>query len=1001
MVLGSLLAPLAAQAQVYVGPRRPGQSGVSYEPHTWARVDLLAAPTRQQTEAGGVRLYFYEQERDVAERAASAIETAYAELSVDFDYVPEQPFSYVLYSTYLDFLGTNLFPVQEGTLGVTSTRDLTIALPYFGDHRRFMHVSKHEMAHEFTIQKVRSAAAAAGTGRDPLGVYPLWFIEGLAEYYANDGLTPEAAMLARDLVTNADTRRFWGPLGFFDDAPTSVLWTYQLGHLRCVFLAETYGEQVIQDLLSRGHEAIGVTYAGQTALRGFPSLMQTVTDVAPSQMEREWQEWLRERTYQEWLDGETRPSDTEALGPTNGYILGLTASPSGQTVAYTAIDFQTYRTRIMLADRRDPRHTRRVVADSRPGVESLHPVEDRIFALGDDVLVYAAQHRGADVLTWQSITTKPVQWRGKRRKKREQRTAAELGPRRVKLHLGRKHRIRLRDHGLVGATGLSVSPDGTEAAFVGLTPDGHVDVYKVALRDRATPVQMTDDAYAERHTAWGPDGIVYASDATSNGFYALFAAGKNGAATQLTHEERDHLQPVFSGGTLLFTAWDDARLDLYEYRAADHSIIRHTRMTTGVSSPAPSDEGAWTLLQQSGSRVPVVLPREMWRDESPIPQAPTGQASSIPVRSLGDSKPYRPLDPKNWGLENGLGFFGAGPGGIYGQLFLSASDLLKERGLVLSAAAFGNLRLTDGYLAYTDQSNRVTWAVGVSQNLRFRLDNSTALRFQSAERSYGILGSARYPLDRFAYAQLDVQLGGTQYFLLGDSEGLLRGQIDPETGQNVFTLWDEKNGKARPQAEMTIRLGYDTVRYHPTTGPHGGGSVLGEVSVASQPFNDEMFGSARIDAERFVPIRLQSFFGANVFVRASAGTSFGGIYARNFFLSSFDTLRGVRFADADWLLGRHFATATAELQLPLDALLRIAILSSVEAVAGVDAGAVSADVESLWNKRVVDVALGTNLVFGPLVFRVHFARPLNVGTELPNTGRGQWVPNLSVRWLSL
>ena len=368
------------------------------------------------------------------------------------------------------------------------------------------------------------------------------------------------------------------------------------------------------------------------------------------------------------------------------------------------------------------------------------------------------------------------------------------------------------------------------------------------------------------------------------------------------------------------------------------------------------------------------------------PQAPTGAPTPIPIRSLSDATPYRPLAPKNWGLENGLGFFGAGPGGIYGQLFLSASDQLKERGLVLSAAAFGNFRLTDGYLAYTDQSNRVTWAGGVFQNLRFRLDNSTPLRFQSAERSYGVLGSARYPFDRFAYAQLDVQLGGTQYFLLGDSEGLLRGQIDPETGRNMFTLWEEQNGRARPQAETTLRLGYDTVRYHPTTGPHGGGSALGEVSVASQPFNDEVFGSARLDAERFVPIRLQSLSGANLFVRASAGTSFGGTYARNFFLSSFDTLRGVRFADADWLLGRHFATATAELQLPLDALLRIAILSSIEAIAGVDAGAVSADLDGLWDKRVVDVALGTNLVFGPLVFRVHLARPLAVGTALPNTG---------------
>ena len=51
--------------------------------------------------------------------------------------VPDHQLPYVLYSSYEEFLQTNLFPVQEGILGVTSTIDLKLALPYFGDPRLY------------------------------------------------------------------------------------------------------------------------------------------------------------------------------------------------------------------------------------------------------------------------------------------------------------------------------------------------------------------------------------------------------------------------------------------------------------------------------------------------------------------------------------------------------------------------------------------------------------------------------------------------------------------------------------------------------------------------------------------------------------------------------------------------------------------------------------------------------------------------------------------------
>ncbi|HMI93931.1 MAG TPA: hypothetical protein VK509_21300, partial [Polyangiales bacterium] len=152
--------------------------------------------------AGGIRLYFYERERVIAERAAASIENSYRYLAEQFAYAPRRTFAYFLYSSYIEFLQTDLFPVQEGVLGITSTESLELTLPYFGDHRLFEDVSTHELAHEFTIQKLLTVAREADVSDAPIMQMPLWFVEGLAEYYAKRGMDDEAEALVRDLVLN-------------------------------------------------------------------------------------------------------------------------------------------------------------------------------------------------------------------------------------------------------------------------------------------------------------------------------------------------------------------------------------------------------------------------------------------------------------------------------------------------------------------------------------------------------------------------------------------------------------------------------------------------------------------------------------------------------------------------------------------------------------------------------------------------------------------------------
>lgn len=244
----------------------------------------------------------------------------------------------------------------------------------------------------------------------------------------------------------------------------------------------------------------------------------------------------------------------------------------------------------------------------------------------------------------------------------------------------------------------------------------------------------------------------------------------------------------------------------------------------------------------------------------------------------------------------------------------------------------------------------------------------------------------RWYTSRLVYWKPSDSITRFQSFL---ADGQLNG-----TGHDLLPVWAAQHGTPRLQSETVVRLGVDTTRMHPSTGPVAGSTLLLEASLGWQPLNDEVFGALRVDAQHHVPLPLGR--GANLGLRASAATSGLGDYARSYWLSSYDTLRAYHVGDPA-LLGRHFWFAGAELQVPLDAVVRLP-LGNLEAVAGLDFGGVSDELDTLWSARVLDGALGVNVVLRPFVLRLHWARAIDVGAPLPVT-RGPWVTNVSLSWL--
>jgi hypothetical protein len=964
------------------------------------------------TKSGGVRFFFYENEREVAELAAPQLENAYRYLVDRFRYVPTKTFPYILYSSYQEFLQTNITAVSEGTLGVTSTQgNLELTLPYMGDHRLFGEISTHELAHQFTIQKVRTLAEGANTFGDPLNAIPLWYIEGIAEYYAKGGLDPEAEMMVRDLLVNPDLEKGYAFLDFFSQGPYGFLWIYKVGQARATFLEETYGPGFLQKVLEESPKLISGT--GTVPSLNFEGLLELLTGDDPKQISARFENWLKQRAYRTYLKAEQTEPALDVLRERRGIITALNSSPNGQVLLYRNILPETGENELILVDPRAPEQSEKVEGDGKPGYESFHPVFGRNFALSGEQLVFVAETLARDTVYVQDY-----------KHSAEQFTAAELPSRspyvatsresprgaryRVRFQLGKRVAYNVAQHGLIAVHSPAFSPDGKSLAFIGLNEKGVRDVYVLPLDQGpdAAPRQLTRDMYGERSLSWGPSGIVFTSDATAHGYYNLFRVRPETPeqVERLTTEARDHLDPVvFKDGRIFFVAYENSRSDLHEYTGGG-TVVRRTDVATGLFEPCPGPEGnVWSLFHLSGERQPSLL-RAQRMLSFPVAAAPAdGTPSPLPQRPLTEAVPYRPFAWENIDIGPVMGFAGAGGGGFVGQVFAQASDRLKNHAMLLSVAVYGSLELTDGYLIYLDQSKRTTWGTGLFQSLRYRLDRSIldlagdrggTLPFDaqlSWERFYGAMGLARYPLSSFLFLEGQLSIGGVSYFMDPFTAFYLNLPEFNGIG-DLYTPWRAQTSRARFQTEVSTSLGYNTLRYHYTGVPLSGTSTLLEVSLGAHPFDREVFGNVRLDAERYFPLHLGS---THVMLRGGTGTTFGGQYARSFYLSSFDTIRGVPFGDERWLLGPHYLYSTLELRVPLDPIIRVLILNNIMGVAGFDFGGVGTSPRDAWDHRVLNAAVGINVGFGPLLLRLHFAYPFDIGARAGRPDDG-WVTQFSI-----
>ena len=513
-------------------------------------------------------IYYYPEMKDLAERGAFFAEEAYAELQVKFNHTLGSRVPLIFYSSHLHFQQTNTVGgfIPEGVGGFFEFLKGRVVIPSDGSTYQFRHVIRHELVHVFMHSKVARVLADHRKTADRLP--PLWFVEGLAEYWSSDW-DAQAEMVIRDAVLNDiivglnDMDRIYG----------SFL-MYKEGQAALTYIAERYGEEKILLLLEN---------MWRTSV--FSEVLLATVGKDYRRFDEEWLYALKKRTYPLLAT-----SDAPSMATRNLVNVGFNAKPvvferdsvrnvyfiSNRT-GYTGI----YRRDLDVPDP-DNAGTQVIEGETSDELEAFHPFRTRIDVSPAGVLAFSAKTGEQDALHLYDVVA------GERVRSYQFRSLVSIGS-------------------------ATWSPDSVRVAFSAIDKAGHNDLYLLDTRSGELR-RLTNDYYDDRDPAWSPDGrlIAFSSDRTPfgrTGRYNLFLYGvETGAIDYLTYGDESYSGPAWSrdGRRVAFTCDADGVQNIWVMDLDDSLYAPHRTMRKVTHFVTSAFDPTWT---SAGTLVVAVFER--------------------------------------------------------------------------------------------------------------------------------------------------------------------------------------------------------------------------------------------------------------------------------------------------------------------------------------------------------------------------------------------------------
>jgi len=914
---GSRLFP-----QSIIFPRHPGKPDPRWKNFNWQYVDFK----KEQT---SYRLYFYEEEAWTAQFTAPLIAEHIQYLGELFNYYPTQSFSYLLFGSLREFQQANIFSISEGVQGITSTEEASMAIPYWGDVEAFRHVSTHELVHQFQVQKLNTLAGA--TNPEAFSLIPLWFIEGMSEYYSLRGMDAESRVFIRDLLLHPDEKNEHKVPKFFDPGPMNFIQIYKMGQARIDFLETQFGKGTTQRIFET---------AAKQVIQGkltFEALVLTELKTSVEELEAKWKDYLN-RDYGAEAAALKQPVEAfEEIEKAGENLDEFEISPDQSLIAIREIDPLIGTTSVSLINVKK-NDKMEIVRDQKPDLLTLFFMQFPILALRNDKIAFIVGTAGGPELEIRNISRD------------------EDGD----IDIGRAERIYLHKYRLVSASSPTFDPSGKKIAFIGQNNKGWLNVYVIDLANKTKPEvkQITNNYYAWSSLEWTNDGILAASDRTANSKFGVFLLNADTAdINQLTVPLANNTSPSGTKNDFIFISLKSETPQIH--RKKDGKEQKLTEIKTGFVNPLMRSGNIYALAFKTGKyhlyRIPekALLNEELAQsaEQVKLVSAPAWRAKSEPFLP-GQVQKYRPFSKTSGIRLDGLGgfFSTGGVGGLSGTV----SDLMRNYSVSGEFAVLGDIKYTDAYGFFTSQAGRTTWTSGAYHSIQPRLDGM----FPDAQasfihREFGALGAIQYPLTVYSYLDLELRLGGVKRSEYSDLF--------------LAANWERENPGVQFLTAPMVRVGYDQILYELYTGPIKGYGLLAEADTTIYPFSSDISERLRFDAAYY----LKTFGRTVVATQLMIGGSFGGRYPNPFYISSDDILRAYPFFD-DRLRGNYLLAGKVELRFPIGTFFRFPFLRGIMAY---DVGTVTINPSFAGRNVTSSYTAGLGLNLPPIGITLMFSYP--------------------------
>ena len=830
-------------------------------------------------------IHYYPSEAKLVPIMAAIAEEAYEQHSEDFEHELRDRTPLILYKSHKDFQETNIIlqELHEGIGGFAELFKHRIVIPFTGSLEAFREVIYHELIHIFQYDIIYQKPHARIYSGEFLYSPPIWFIEGMADYFAEDNdaigeMVVRDASMNNNIVPLPQLRNF--------NQLSSPFVGYKLGQLAVAYLAETYGREKVAEILQ------GLR---QSRTKDIDRVFREVLGVELEEFDKAWRQTMRKRYWPLVVDRELPDLVAKNLTEESRYSHNIKPvwSPSGDMIAYVTGNDGFLEIVLMSAKtgERIERVTKRFFREKYEEIRTDFGGFGRSLAWAPDGdrIAFVAKHHDANYLLEVNILT------------------GEL--------------TQYFELDFDSVTSPDYDGSGERIIFSALK-EGQADLYIIELQTGEVD-RLTFDPFNDTHPSWHPTTrkIVYTSERGGKNRVVLIDLDR-GTERLLTDGTYNAISPVWTPGgkSILFCSDGQGIYDIYKLSVVTSnqlpvtseepsfncplvtgdwklSLTRLTNMMTGCFNPSLSPNGKRLLFSayQNGKYDVCVMETSKTIEEK---AEVTDLAEPSVILTAEAPENYRIAKRKystrsSFALDAIFPDFSLGADGILrSTVQIVGSDMLGNHRIGVSVMNQSSYLAPDFIAQYGFLTHRTDMGAMIYNYHEYHILGGIQRRRGILQRITGLGAYLNYPFDRYHRLDLDFSMYSQPFSYNFQTNRT----FDPYDDRGLLTMG-------------SIAFVGDTTMWREWA-PYTGSRYRIELEQSFPTLGSQLsLTNAIFDARRYFGLGRRS----TLALRLLLGGSFGADKSY-FYLGGIDTLRGYNYED---LVGTRIGLLNLEVRIPL------------------------------------------------------------------------------------